>query len=113
MKTETIKGRTRTGIEMLRGAVKCFDDCRETFNQEYSPEDLIKIYRALLATADDIYPDRWTNRQVIDALNGIVPTWNDNLAAVYPADGSDVCAECDAYFTATPEDKRAVCRACR
>jgi hypothetical protein len=65
------------GIEELRAAVKLFDQCNESFNwSEHDPftaEQLLAIYRAHKACKWYIDPDQWTDKQVKQALRGIVP----------------------------------------
>jgi hypothetical protein len=66
--------RGTVGIDELRGAVKVLGACNESFNQRFSAEELLRIYRALLACDWDILPDQWSDRQVRQArLYGVVP----------------------------------------
>lgn len=58
------------GIENLRRAVKMFNACNESFNQRFGAHGLINIYEALLRSEWDIYPDRWTPKEINDALAG-------------------------------------------
>lgn len=57
------------GIDILRNAVGYFNTCRESFNQRYTAEQLIKIYTAGVLGEWDVYPDQWTNQQVDAAIN--------------------------------------------
>lgn len=72
------------GVDLLRGAVNVFGHCSETFNQRFSAEDLLKLYRAFYVCGWDITPDRWTDRQVFEALLGVAPQWDDNEKPLYP-----------------------------
>lgn len=92
------------GIEELRRAVNLFGNTCESFNQDYSAEQLITIYRAYLASGWDITPDRWTARQTREALAGHMPQWEDEDGspgrAIYadgtkqPARDSYLCDAC-------------------
>jgi hypothetical protein len=67
-----------TGIEVLRRAVAMFNDCDETFNQQYTTEDLLKIAVCQLKSEYDYYPDQWTKKQLRDAIHlGKAPRWDD------------------------------------
>lgn len=66
-----------TGIEFLRRVVKLFDANRESFNDQFSPEQLIQLAKICFQSTWDFYPDQWTERQVQEALLGIAPDWND------------------------------------
>lgn len=64
------------GIDQLRRTVKLLDACNETFNQEWTAEQLLKIGVAMRACGWDIYPDQWTQQQVDAVLeHGTVPTF--------------------------------------
>ena len=66
------------GISELRSAVKLFANCNETFNQQFSPKQLIKIYRAYNRCDWDITPDKWTSNQIKQAINsGMSPQFDD------------------------------------
>lgn len=79
----------RTAIEELRLIVQNFSFCTETFNEQWSTEQLIAIGRAHLDSGWDIFPDYWTRRQVREALKGIKPQWDDNERPVYTQGGHD------------------------
>ena len=66
-----------SGIEELRHIVSNFDCNIENFNSKYSLEELVKIHRSWMKSDWDIWPDRWTERQVQEALQGIPPNWDD------------------------------------
>jgi len=49
-----------TGIEFLRRLAACWGWCREDALDAYTPEELIKMFRAIQASGFDIYPDQLT-----------------------------------------------------
>lgn len=63
-------------IEELRHMVRNFNNCRESFNERFTIEQLITIHRAWMASGWDIYPDAWEPEQVEEALQGIPPQWH-------------------------------------
>jgi hypothetical protein len=82
MKREDVTG--MTGAEILRLAVSNIDRCRESFLDEFTAGQLLKLCRALWLSDWDIYPDQWTKRQIRDALAGISPSFNGSERATYP-----------------------------
>lgn len=69
---------TRTGIELVRYAVHLLDQCNESFNQRWSESQLLSIAKACQESKWDIYPDRWTERQVQECVQfGMTPQWED------------------------------------
>jgi hypothetical protein len=73
------------GIDVLRRAVRILNDNNEEFNQQYTPDQLLRIVEALMRSTHDIMPDQWTDKQVRHAIyNGFAPTWDDEGNAVYP-----------------------------
>lgn len=68
----------REGIEHLRYAVRLFDACRESWVQRFTEVQLIAIAHAMAGSEWDIYPDAWTEKQVVGALRGVVPQFNDD-----------------------------------
>ena len=64
-----------SGAEILRLIVRNMDTTKESFNDQFSVEELVQIYSMQLASEWDFYPDEWTKRQVKEALRGIVPKW--------------------------------------
>lgn len=73
-----------TGIEKLRLLVSNANYCNESFNEQFTIEELIKIHRALALCAWDILPDSWTERQIREALElGRVPTWDEQERPTY------------------------------
>jgi hypothetical protein len=72
-----------TGGDELRLIVRNMDSTRESFNDSYTTEQLIQIYRMQLASEWDFYPDQWTARQVREALAGKVPRWTDDEKPLY------------------------------
>lgn len=71
------------GIETIRQAVTLFNDCSETFNQQFTATELLQLAAAHQASDFDFYPDQWTERQIKEALRGIVPQWDDNEQPSY------------------------------
>lgn len=66
-------------IDGLRSMVNLFNNCNETFNQRFTIEDLVKLYKAYKASEWDIPPDQWTEFQVRAALKyGTPPEWDEN-----------------------------------
>ena len=72
----------RSSIDFLRLLVKAFNGCSEDFNQQFTVEELIQIRRMWLQSGWDIYPDKWEAFQVMEALEGKVPRWDDNERAI-------------------------------
>jgi len=83
----TKKTPERTGPEELRLIVSNMNYNNEGFNEHYTAEQLIQIYRMQIASGWDFWPDEWTTRQVKEALAGIVPQWNDNEEPIYMKKG--------------------------
>lgn len=73
----------KPAIEHLRLMVRNFDGCSETFNQHYSIDELVMLHRAWMFSGWDISPDRWSARQLNEALCGVAPRWDDNENPVY------------------------------
>lgn len=72
------------GIEVLRIAVRMLNDNRESCNQRFTAEELLRIVAAWRASGWDIMPDQWSEKQLrAAAKRGIIPTFND--------DGSPTC----------------------
>jgi hypothetical protein len=62
------------GIDEIRGARNVFACCNETFNQRYSAEELLKIYRFMTQHKElSDTPDEWDNRHLAWALLGKDP----------------------------------------
>ncbi len=72
-----------TGAEELRRAAALFSNCNESFNCEHSAAQLLTLWRMYTVSGYDITPDRWSPRQVAEALEGRAPKWDENLRAVY------------------------------
>ncbi len=66
------------GCDELRRIVRAMDDTREGFNQRFTAEQLVRIFRAMFASGWDIYPDTWPAWMVKAALRGVVPKFDDN-----------------------------------
>lgn len=62
-----------TGAEELRKAVNVINNMRESFNDRYTAAQLLTLWRAFHACEWDIAPDEWSQRQIYEALRGIVP----------------------------------------
>lgn len=79
----------RKSIDFLRYAVNLFSNCNESFNQEHTAEELLKIADCMQRSEYDILPDRWTHAQLYQAIDfGEVPNWEETpqgLQAVYKA----------------------------
>ena len=67
-----------TGIDLLRSAVRDFRNCNETFLQQFTPLELLRIHEAWMMSPWDFYPDSWSRQQVADALCRVAPNWNDD-----------------------------------
>ncbi len=75
----------RTGIEQLRDAVNALNACRESFLDPFSPDELLAIHRAWLASEWGFRPDEWTHAQVRAAIeHGESPRWDDNERPLPP-----------------------------
>jgi hypothetical protein len=94
------------GIEELRGAKRLFANCNETFNAEFTAEQLLQIYSAYKACAWDITPDRWHPAQVSAALDGHVPEFDGPrepvLHAAYERDYEAQICDGELYVYRTP-----------
>jgi len=66
----------RSGANTLRIIVNNMNYCRESFNQQFTLEELVTIGRMLLTCGWDILPDAWELRQVQEALQGKPPRWD-------------------------------------
>ncbi len=71
------------GIHELRQAVKAFSRNNETFNQRFTAEELITIWRAWKKSEWDFLPEQWEERQVQEALQGVAPNWDENECPIY------------------------------
>jgi hypothetical protein len=78
----------RTGMEKLRIAVNALNYCRESFLDQFTSEELLKIHAAWTASGWDIFPDQWTARQVQEALQGTPPKWTDEECTPVYSDGT-------------------------
>jgi hypothetical protein len=74
----------KPAIEHLRLMVRNFDGCRESFNQRFTAEQLLKLHKAWMLSEWDISPDRWADWQVGNALSGLVPEWDSDGNPVVP-----------------------------
>ncbi len=72
-----------TGGDELRLIVQNVNTTRDGFNDNYTTEQLIQIYRMQLASEWNFYPDQWTPRQVREALAGKPPQWDAEEKPMY------------------------------
>ena len=72
-----------TGAELLRLIVSNLNTTRESFNDQFSLEELVQIHRMFYLSDWDIYPDDWTKRQVKEALRGVPPQWTKDEKPKY------------------------------
>ncbi len=77
------------GIDELRAAVRLFNNCREDFNQEWTAEGLLMLYRAYKRCGWDIAPDEWTDWQLWQVQNGKDPEWDANERPIEDAREED------------------------
>lgn len=70
-------------IDHIRLMEQNFGDCSESFNQRFSLEQLFAIHKAWMLSEWDVYPERWTVRQIREALKGKPPRWDDDGKPVY------------------------------
>lgn len=68
----------RTGVELLRLAVRLCDNGNETFNMRFEAHELCMLAHAWEESEYDIPPYQWNEEQIQDALNGIAPQWEKN-----------------------------------
>jgi hypothetical protein len=102
----------RTGIEELRHLVEIFNACNETFNDPFTAEELIRLYRVHLASGWDFYPDQWDERQVRDAIDhGIAPRWDKRERPIHTCDHAEGC-EADATQLGFDEDGDCIAEMC-
>lgn len=73
-----------TGAEELRRTTALFNRCSETFNDRFDAAQLLDLWRAWAQCDWSFLPDQWAPIQVIGALVGDVPKWNDGEAAPAP-----------------------------
>lgn len=73
----------RTGVELLRLAVRLCDNGNETFNMRYSAQELLRLTQMWEACEFDIPPHRWEALQITQALRGVVPQFNDDETPKY------------------------------
>jgi hypothetical protein len=84
-----------SGIEILRRTVKLFDSNAESFNLEYSAEELIQIARACWESGWDCWPDAWTKEQVEKAIKGESPQFEERAHGLHAVGVSDCnCRDC-------------------
>jgi hypothetical protein len=114
------KGRIDNGADEMRLIVRNMNRARESFNSEYTSEELLQLYRMQWASGWDISPDQWTPRQVREALAGRAPQWDENEQPRYAPSGDGLVRSlcCDAEVTTQHEATETmsedidVCTAC-
>ena len=72
-----------TGAELLRLIVANLNATTESFNDQFSLEELVQIHRMFYLSEWDIYPDCWTKRHIKEALQGTPPQWTRNERSKY------------------------------
>lgn len=72
-----------TGPEKIRDCSTAFGWCRSASIEGFSVDQLIQIRRMWLASEWDFFPDQWTSRQLLEALAGKPPRWDDKERPVY------------------------------
>lgn len=72
-----------TAINTLRRVVLLFNAGSEEFAARFDVEQLVQLHAMCLASAWDFHPENWTDRQVLEALLGVVPQWDEDERAVY------------------------------
>lgn len=73
-------------IERLRKLVKRWNSNNEGMNTRLSLRELLDLDRMWCTSGWDFYPDQWTQRQVLEALRGQPPCWDDRERPTYDAD---------------------------
>lgn len=73
-----IKPEYMTAIERMRDTVKLLNNCGEDFAQRFTEKQLVTLWLAYRASDFDIPPDRWSDFQVRQALNGQAPNFSDD-----------------------------------
>lgn len=71
------------GCDELRQIVKLMDMNSESFNQQYTAEELVRIFQMCMISDWDFLPDQWEEKQVLEALNGYIPQWDNNEEPIY------------------------------
>lgn len=81
----------RSSIEMLRLAVSNFNHCQDGWSEQFSIAELLLIHDMWLASDWDFLPDtQWTQRQLDEALQGVVPRWDPKTEKpIYAKKASD------------------------
>lgn len=76
--------KTDYGIDEARRLVNLFSCCSESFNQRFTLAELITLARCYKRSEYDFAPDRWSSRQVEEAITlGRTPTWDADERCVY------------------------------
>jgi hypothetical protein len=72
-----------SGAEELRLCVSNMNVVSESFNDQFTTAQLLQIHRMHILSEWDIYPDKWTTRQLREALKGKPPMFDDNERPIY------------------------------
>lgn len=73
-----VRDRIVGASDELRLLVRNFNACDESFLTRFTVAELVTLHRAWMASSHDIRPDQWSERQVLEALAGKVPEWNED-----------------------------------
>ena len=82
--------------EELRRAVRVIDRMRESFNQEYTAQELLRLMVVCWACDWDVLPDEWTAQQCGEALaHGAVPRFAETSGGLHALGVTDCrCRAC-------------------
>jgi hypothetical protein len=77
------KGEVIYGYQELELLLDCMRANDPLFNEQFSAEQLLLIYRMYLASGEKYLAGEWSDRQVKNALSGVVPKWDTEGNPVY------------------------------
>lgn len=78
-----VDGVALTGAEEMRLCISNANITSESFNDRYTAAQLLQINRMLILSEWEIYPDKWSTRQVREALKGMPPRFDNDERPVY------------------------------
>ena len=83
-------------VEELRRAVRIIDMMRESFNEKYTAQELVRLMVVCWSGDWDVLPDDWTAQQCGDALAfGSVPRFEESPSGFHALDVEDCrCRRC-------------------
>lgn len=81
---QATRGRVDNGADEMRLIVRNIGNCRQSFVDQFTAEQLLQLFRMQLASGWDFYPDQWEARQVSEALQGVAPAWDNDETPLYP-----------------------------